>query len=693
MKKILAIILALAMAFSLCACAAEPETPAPVATPTPAPAATPEPTPEPEDVDENALALTIEDPEWVLSSDGSYYELLNVAFCTNVVREDLQYMNIYVPAAYIDGGEINGYDAETAPIVFMNNCSGWRSSTPGKVEKAYINEGFVFVNCGARSRDAGENGKMPCAVVDLKSAVRTLRLNAEVIPGDEELIFSVGTSGGGQMSSILGASGNMDEYYSYLYENGAAGILYDEATNVYTSTIDDDIFGCMCYCPITDINNADLAYAWMRYDCGETEFVGMFGAGGTFDEFKIELQNDLAVAFCEYINELGLVDLEGEALSFDLNEDGTPNLRSGSYYDQILENMSDALNAVIAYSTADDGSFSFTEPGKGFGPNSVPGETFDSVDALFASYINTDSWLRENEDGSYSVTDMYGFLKGTELARNKDIPGFDTFDLSAENDAFGTPEEKAVYYSASVAAVLEENYDKYSALEGFDAEMVDTFIEQANREDIANQTYLMNSTHIMLDVAAGEQEADFAPHWRTRNGTGDEHTSFSVAYNLCLAAKMAGAESVDYGLVWAMGHGSDEGKSTGSFAQWVHSLAGGIVAEEEAPVIPEGAEIPDAPEKAETSAPVEGDSYTYTEVNGFGLSIDWTLVLKADGGYVLTEVNDFVGELSYEGTEYTLEGDTVVCGAMVSGPGMFEWADPKGFTATINADGTFAPVK
>jgi len=85
----------------------------------------------------------------------------------------------------------------------------------------------------------------------------------------------------------------------------------------------------------------------------------------------------------------------------------------------------------------------------------------------------------------------------------------------------------------------------------------------------------MNATAIMLDIAKGEQEADCADHWRTRNGTADEHTSFSIAYNLAMAAGMAGAESVDYALVWAMPHGSDEGTSTGTFAQWVHSICGG----------------------------------------------------------------------------------------------------------------------
>ena len=571
MNKLISIVLCLCLMLSFAACGGESVSEAPEAVPTaePTPESTPVPTLEPI-VDEAALALDLGDAQWELSADGSYYQLQGVAFCTNVVEEKYQTMNIYAPAAYFEGGEVCGYTAETAPIVLQNNCSGWRSGSAGPVDKTMIENGFVFVNCGARSRDAGGYGKAPTPVVDLKSAVRTLRLNGDIIPGDEEKIISIGTSGGGQMSSILGASGNMEEYYSYLYENGAPGVLYDETNDTYISTIDDDVFGCMCYCPIADIENADIAYAWMRYDSGATSFSGMFGGGGDFSEFQLALQNDLALAFCGYINSIGIVNSGGETLCFD-------DPRTGSYYRQILDNMSDAFNAFIAANTDTEGNFCYTKrAGKGPGGKGGGESTaYDSLEAYMASLENGSEWLVKNDDGTYSVTDMAGFLAGTDLSRNKDIPGFDTFDMSAENDAFGAADEIAVHFSASVAAVLEANYEKYAAMEGFDAAAVNEYIQQAKREDIANQTYLMNATAIMLDIAKGEQEADCADHWRTRNGTADEHTSFSIAYNLAMAAGMAGAESVDYALVWAMPHGSDEGTSTGTFAQWVHSICGG----------------------------------------------------------------------------------------------------------------------
>ena len=499
-------------------------------------------------------ALELTDPVWELSADGSYYQLTNVVYCTNVVNPTYQYMNIYVPAAYLTGGEVNGYTAETAPVVLENNCMGWNSSTPGRANSGYLGEGFVFVSVGARSRNA-ENGtgKMPAPVVDQKAAVRYLRLNDAVIPGDKDKIVSLGSSGGGQMSSILGATGNMDEYYPYLYEIGAAGI--EKTGEGYVSTIDDDIFASMCFCPIVDLDNADLAYAWMRYDAGETGAATMFSGEIAFSEFQLALQNDLAEAFCTYINSLGLVNEKGESLSFDLRADGTPDPRSGSYYDQILANISDALNAWLAA-----------------GDLSVSGEMFDSAAAYIASLDDSADWLVKNADGSYSVTDLAGFLNGTGLARNKDIPGFDTFFATEEGNGFGTADEDGVHFSASVAAVLAANYDRYAKLDGFADQDVDEYIEQANRADIREQAYLMNATHIMLGAANGTEESDIARHWRTRNGTADEHTSFSVAYNLCLSALAAGAEDVDYGLVWNMAHGANEGTSTGTFEEWVHAI-------------------------------------------------------------------------------------------------------------------------
>ena len=85
------------------------------------------------------------------------------------------------------------------------------------------------------------------------------------------------------MSSALGATGNMSEYYPYLYEAGAIGVTKDEKTGEYASQYDDSVYAAMCYCPIADIENADLAYAWFRYDSTLDEDGNLTDTAGTYD--------------------------------------------------------------------------------------------------------------------------------------------------------------------------------------------------------------------------------------------------------------------------------------------------------------------------------------------------------------------------------------------------------------------------
>ncbi len=501
---------------------------------------------------------------WEKHETEDLYVLRRVIFCTRPASNTYQSMNIFVPAAYFNSeGSIdpaacvNGYTPSTAPVVFRNNCSGWMSSDPDMDRGAFTvkdcaQSGYIYVSCGARSRDLGRLGKMPAPVVDLKAGIRFLRLNSGVLPGCMDRIISIGGSGAGEMSSVLGASGNHPDYLPWLYEIGAAGVERNEAGE-YSSTISDSVYGCMCYYPITDIENADMAYAWTRFDTGENS--ARLGGGGivgmaVFTEFKLAFQQDLAKRYAAYINSLRLRTPEGEPLCFPGIIDGK-DLRSGSYYEKILDNLSHALNACLAQQ---------------------PDPEHWLLDRYGGRERQLPAWLsRDGEE--YRITDMAGFLNGTGLARNKDIPSFDTFWKTAENNAFGREIESAVHYSAQNAAVLRDNLEKYRILPGYEACDVESCIEEPDRELIRKQTRLMNSTHLLLENARMEKKADAAPHWRIRSGTADEHTAFSVGYNLALAAMENPGVQVDYSLVWDMRHGGEvEGTSTGTFYEWVEGL-------------------------------------------------------------------------------------------------------------------------
>ena len=76
-----------------------------------------------------------------------------------------------------------------------------------------LSKGYVVASAGARGRTTKNNegmytGKVPAAIVDLKAAIRYLKFNDKKMPGDASKIISNGTSAGGAISTLLGATGN-----------------------------------------------------------------------------------------------------------------------------------------------------------------------------------------------------------------------------------------------------------------------------------------------------------------------------------------------------------------------------------------------------------------------------------------------------------------------------------------------------
>jgi len=200
----------------------------------------------------------------------TYHSYLHILYVAKPVDQDYQSLNVNVPVK-IDDVTV---DATNAPILFSIDIGGYMSvrNTSNSVPRAgargsggtgslssrddlALAAGFVVVTPGCRGRDNKADdgtfyGKAPAAIVDLKAAIRYLRHNKGILPGNVDQIISVGCSAGGAVSALLGTSGNSPLYDSYLEEIGAAD------TN-------DNIFGSACYSPITDLENADGAYEWM----------------------------------------------------------------------------------------------------------------------------------------------------------------------------------------------------------------------------------------------------------------------------------------------------------------------------------------------------------------------------------------------------------------------------------------------
>lgn len=189
----------------------------------------------------------------------------NLIYVAKPVEPGYQILNLYVPEIYFEGGAVGPFTARTAPIFMPITVGGYMPGAPavpgedrnGGKNAAFValSKGYVVAAPGARGRklqnpDGRYTGTAPACIVDLKAAVRYLRYNKARIPGDTEKIISNGTSAGGALSSLLGATGNHQDYEPYLTSLGAAQER-------------DDILAASCYCPITNLENADSAYEWM----------------------------------------------------------------------------------------------------------------------------------------------------------------------------------------------------------------------------------------------------------------------------------------------------------------------------------------------------------------------------------------------------------------------------------------------
>jgi predicted peptidase len=234
----------------------------------------------------------------------------HIPYVANPVDKDYESLNVSVPIKVDDVA----VDAANAPILLtigvggymsvknaaggapgrggMGGAPGGNSQVSGNADLA-LAAGYVVVSPGCRGRDnkAADGtyyGKAPAAIVDLKAAVRYVRHNAGVMPGNADWIVSAGVSAGGALSALLGASGNNQMYDVFLKEIGAADA-------------DDSIFASACFCPITDLDHADMAYEWM-YGALPTR------SGSLVDQ---ELSRQLTALFADYQASLKLKGKNG----------------------------------------------------------------------------------------------------------------------------------------------------------------------------------------------------------------------------------------------------------------------------------------------------------------------------------------------------------------------------------------------
>ena len=431
-----------------------------------------------------------------------------IPYVANPIDIDQQYMNIYVPEEYFNNGTINGYNTQTAPIFMPNAVGGYMPSqamTPkmenGKPNSVLyaLSRGYVVASPATRGRtnkasDGNFIGKAPAVIVDLQAATAYLHANDSAMPGNANRIITNGTSAGGAVSLLQGAAGNSSDFQPYLQALGAA----TAATNVYAVS---------AYCPITNLDAADMAYEWSykgitsfnKVTMGQGE-LPQANVGGNaappqrtiqrvnLNADDIAYSNLLSEHFPEYVNNLQLHDSMGRVLKLDKNGNGT-------FKNYVKAFIIDAANKAQAKGT----------------------------DLSKHTYL-----VRDNKTGA--IKDINWEAYNQFVSRSKAPGAFDSrSNDSGENNLFGTSTTDNNHFTITAA-------------------LHDTTSNQNVYVENAKIVTMMNPMNYL-----GSPAATNAQFYRIRYGTADSNTSIAIplivgtrAQNLGYQVDMATPFDVDH---------------------------------------------------------------------------------------------------------------------------------------------------
>jgi len=474
--------------------------------------------------------------------------------------------------ASYQGGK-GGWDGKTA--ITSSNYTGadivdggsYTSTSDTDKKGAALARGMVYINMASRSRgavapegvysDGIYQGKAPAAVVDAKAAVRYLRLNDSTMFGNASRIIVNGTSGGGAQSTQLAATGNHADYFPYLKAAGAAGI---DASG--DSSISDQVYAVVAYCPIQDMGSADMAYEWMFNVLGTRAAVSADQkAGKIVDATGAEivrasnpdptgsalLMND----FIGYQAGLGLKTDDGTALTTD--------------------NMLAALQTEIRNAASN-----YVKSGKSVVAYGATGTTAaNGVAGGSGTLAYTNDFIALDSAGTVTSFNMANYLKYVaKQARLKAVLAFDqrgqTPALAATATADTTAAGAVVYgnYSGGesnlfgTAAQVYSNFTEYgwnhnNGGDSINAMQADVGLLNTGYTWAANpqKSFLLNQYRLINALAYIGKTDGITTHWRIRNGARDRDTSFTVAYNMSRALKAdSRVKDVDFALHWDQGH-------------------------------------------------------------------------------------------------------------------------------------------
>ncbi|MGN1019734.1 MAG: hypothetical protein ACI4O7_05120 [Aristaeellaceae bacterium] len=518
---------------------------------------------------------------WTFNEAHSCWCLEDVLYTQHARAPLFQRLSVFVPAAYMSGpgtvapqARVGRYTPATAPVVFENNAAGYMQmphAWPGGPRwygDDFLRHGLIYVSCGCRGREsrdaAGQPaGKAPWTLVDIKTALRFLRHNRASLPGDWERVICMGWSAGGAMSALLAVTGDHPDYVPYLRENGA---WMEESDGVWAAQI---------WCPIVDLEHADMAYEWCFRADAECED-SPAGPAEVMTPFKEALSRALSACYVRYVNALGLKHPEtGEPLT--LTEDG----RGGSFHDLLMAQLEAAatrhLRRLTSCTPAQYLAGAYTEekpaPRAPGGPAALhhagedvapPPEDRERPAGLGGMLLRpvsaapapaapertitvqgTDKrqWLSWDGEQAH-ITDLDSYVLH-HRRRMKPCTSFDKLPCdSGENQLFGNAAQDYVHFSRETGAAIASLRERFPEAASW-AESWQGMPEETDRA-----VQLLNP----LRYIGPEVPARQARHCRIRVGASDADTSLSVGMTLAVALANAGRCGVDYALVWDQPH-------------------------------------------------------------------------------------------------------------------------------------------
>ncbi|MFC8512140.1 esterase [Streptomyces sp. NPDC057257] len=536
----------------------------------------------------SAYSLELDPTAWSYDSANDVYYQLGKVYVTNPAATDYENLSIYVPGAYLtatansDGttytakpnpkGTVGAYSGRTAPIVIPVNTPGYAAQKPAtsysySSVSQYLAAGHIYVWPGMRGKDSStstRNDAAPWAVTDLKAAIRFLRYNKSVLPGSTDDIVLFGMSGGGAQASVGGSSGDSPLYFPYLRSLGAA---MEDANG---RPLSDAVAGVMAWCPITNLQEANLSYEW---NMGQFASTGTRASGTWTSAYSA----DLAKAWPKYVNRLGLRDEHGRRL--ELTESSSGTYLAGSYYDHLIGVITTSLNNFLA-----DNTFPYTITTQGGPPGSGQtgtSTTYETVEDYIA-YLNTNStWVTyDSATNTATVSGLEGFVDSQKNA-NKPVGAFDGYSRGqGENSVFAMALNSPSHFVPLSRDVIKANETKYATYSdwnsdyGYAAYDSDFAKKDSVGKDMAWRADAYNPLYYLSPAFAGYRRSQVARHWRIRTGIMQGDTANTTEINLQLALLNYGIRDVDFATVWAKAHTQAErtGDPTTNFIAWVASV-------------------------------------------------------------------------------------------------------------------------